>query len=99
MSQPELPFDAPVPPGGYEFWLAQRREAKSELARRLGLPLGHQVEVWLRREVRLRGRLDLEEEKLFLPEGNDPHLRLTIGHASFEAGEIESCVRMDQTGL
>lgn len=95
MSQSELPFDEPVPQRGYEGWLEQRREARRELARRLGLPLGHQVEVWLRGEVRLRGRLELEEEKLFLPEGNDPHLRLTIQHTSFEAGEIESCVRMN----
>jgi hypothetical protein len=95
MSQPELSFDAPEPQGGYDRWQQDRQAAKRELAQRLGLPLGHQVEVWLRGEVRLRGRLDLAEEKLFVPEGNDPHLRLAIGRTSFEAGEIESCVRTD----
>ena len=95
MNQPELSFDAPTPESGYDRWQADRRAAKLALAQRLGLPLGHEVEVWLCGEVRLRGRLELAEEKLFVPEGNDPHLRLAIGHATFEAGEIESCVRKD----
>jgi len=95
MDQPELSFDAATPQRGYDRWQEERRAAKLALARRLGLPLGHEVEVWLRGEVRLRGRLELAEEKLFVPEGNDPHLRLTIGRTSFEAGEIESCVRKD----
>lgn len=95
MNQPELSFDTTTTKSGYDRWQAERRVAKLSLAKRLGVPLGHQVEVWLIGEVRLRGRLELAEEKLFVPEGNDPHLRLTIGHASFEAGEIESCVRAD----
>jgi len=95
MSQPELFFEAPPPPHGYDRWQEERRAAKCALVQRLGLPLGHAVEVWLRGEVRLRGRLELAEERLFVPEGADPHLRLAIGHASFEAAEIESCVRMD----
>jgi hypothetical protein len=95
MNQSELSFESPAPQHGYDGWRAERREAKRALACRLGLPLGHQVEVWLRGEVRLRGRLELAEEKLFVPEGNDPHLRLAIGAVSFEAGEIESCVRQD----
>ena len=53
------------------------------------------MEVWLRGDVRLRGRLELAEEKLFVPEGDDAHLRLAIGRASFAAGEIETCVRTD----
>jgi hypothetical protein len=95
MSQPELPFDAPEPQRGYDRWQEERRAAKLVLAQRLGLPLGHEVEAWLRGAVRLRGRLELAEEKLFVPEEGDAHLRLTIGHTSFEAGEIESCVRRD----
>lgn len=95
MSQPELSFDTTSPANGYDRWHEERRAVKLELAKRLGLPLGHQVEVWLSDEVRLRGRLDLAEEKLFVPEGNDPHLMIRIGHATFEAGEIESCVRTD----
>jgi hypothetical protein len=95
MSQPEFSFDASEPPRGYERWQAERRAAKVALGKRLGLPLGHAVELWLRGNVRLRGRLELAEEKLFLPEGNDAHLHLTVGRTVFEAGEIESCVRMD----
>jgi hypothetical protein len=95
MSQPEFSFEANAPHSGYDRWQAERRAAKIELGKRLGLPLDHQVEVWLRGEVRLRGRLNLAEENLFLPEGNDVHLHLAIGRTIFEAGEIESCVRTD----
>ena len=95
MSQPELPFDATAPLSGYDRWRDERRAAKVELGKRLGLPLGHQVEVWLHGNVRLRGRLELAEEKLFLPEDNNLHLQLAIGRTRFEAGEIESCVRAD----
>jgi hypothetical protein len=51
--------------------------------------------VLLRGNVRLRGRLELAEERLFLPEGNDAQLHLAVGRTVFEAGDIESCVRMD----
>lgn len=95
MNQSELPFDAAAPPSGYDHWQAERRAAKVTLSKRLGLPLGHQVEVWLRDEVRLRGRLELAGEKLFLPECNDVHLQLAVRRAIFEAREIESCVRTD----
>jgi hypothetical protein len=95
VKQEELSFDAPSPQDGFNRWQAERRESKRVLAQRLGLPLGHEVEVWLRGGVRLQGRLELAEEKLFVPDDNDPHLRLVIGHATFEAGEIESCVRTD----
>ena len=95
MNQPELSFDASAPPSGYERWLGERREAKRELARRMGLPLGHQVEVWLRGEVRLRGWLELAEEKLFLPEGDETGLKFAVGRTTFTAAEIESWVRKD----
>ena len=32
----------------------------------MGLPLGRQVEVWLVGEIRLRGKLRLQEEVLFM---------------------------------
>ena len=41
MSQPQLPFDVPELADGYNRWQAERRAAKLELGRRLGLPLGH----------------------------------------------------------
>ena len=95
MNQPELFFDASASQSGYERWLGERREAKRELARRLGLPLGHQVEVWLRGEVRLRGRLELAEEMLFVSEGDEARLQLAVGRTTFTAAEIESWVRKD----
>src|SRR4051812_4974418 len=33
---------------GYSAWIRERNEAMSAMARHLGLPLGHQVEVWLK---------------------------------------------------
>ena len=95
LDQPELSFDTTTADSGYDRWQEDRRVAKLSLAKRLGLPLGHLVEVWLKDDVRLRGSLELAEEKLFVPEGKDAHLQLRIGHATFEAGEIESCVRTD----
>jgi hypothetical protein len=95
MSHSDLPFDAPGAQSGYERWQEDRRAARCELARRLGLPLGHQVEIWLRGEIRLRGRLNLAEEQLFLPEKEYPQIQLAVGRATFTAAEIESCVRTD----
>jgi len=95
VTQSELPFDAASEQHGYERWQEERRAAKATLAQRLGLPLGRQVEVWLRGEVRLRGRLDLAEKRLFVPEGDDGNLQLAVGRATFRIAEIESCVRMD----
>ena len=94
--QQELRFDKPNPGDGYANWLAGRRAAARELARKLGLPLEQQVEVWLIDEVRLRGKLRLEEQVLFVEAGREHHLRLVVGNTSFAYGEMRSCVRMDE---
>jgi hypothetical protein len=80
-SQSEFSFGAGETEQGYTQWLTGRRVAAEELARRIHLPLGHQVEVWLYGGVRLRGRLRLQEEWLFIDEEHIRHL--------------ESCVRLD----
>jgi hypothetical protein len=43
----------------------------------------------------LNGKLQLREEKLFVPEERDFRLELTVDGVSFTAAEIEACVRMD----
>ena len=80
---------------GYTQWLAGRRVAAEELARRINLPLGHQVEVWLSGGIRLRGKLRLQEELLFIEEERVRHLELVVDHVAFAYREMESCVRLD----
>jgi hypothetical protein len=95
-TQPEFVFDPDSPaPDGQATWLAGRRLAAKELARRMNLPLGHEVEVWLVGGIRLRGPLRLREEMLFLEEDRVRHLELMVQNVGFTYREIESCVRMD----
>lgn len=95
--QDEFHFDTPSPrpSDGLAAWRAARREAAHALALRLGLPLNHQVEVWLRGEIRLRGSLRLREEVLFPEHEATAALPLVVDGVSFSANEIESCVRLD----
>jgi len=96
-AQDEFDFGAASAGGdeGYTRWLAQRRLAHVELARKINLPLDHQVEVWLAGGVRLRGKLQLQEEKLFLDHDTMKQLRLQVDHVPFSVNEMESCVRLD----
>ncbi len=94
-SQGELNFDASQTEQGYTQWLTGRRVAAAELARRIHFPLGHQVEVWLYGGFRLRGKLRLREETLFIDEERIRHLELVVDHVPFALREMESCVRMD----
>jgi len=80
---------------GYTHWLAGRRLAVNEMARRLNLPLGHQVEVWLADGICLRGQLRLQEEVLFIEEERVRHLQLRIDRTCFDYRDLESCVRLD----
>jgi len=94
-SQSEFNFDADGTEQGYDKWLAGRRMAAAELARRINLPLGHLVEVWLYGGIRLRGELRLQEEMLFIEEDRVRHLELAVDHVKFTYREMESCVRLD----
>ncbi len=93
--QSEFNFGAGETDQGYTQWLAGRRVAAEELARRIHLPLGHQVEVWLYGGIRLRGKLRLQEEVLFIEEERLRHLGLVVDHVAFAYREMESCVRLD----
>jgi hypothetical protein len=93
--QGEFHFDSGVSGDGYTQWLAGRRVAVEALARRMNLPLGHHVEVWLNGGVRLRGVLRLKNETLFIEEERLRHLELTVDHVPFTYRDLESCVRLD----
>lgn len=85
--QIELGFDGGSNDEGYLAWVQQQNEAITAMARQLGLPLGHQVEVWLKDGTLLKGRLLLREV------GKDTEFM--VGRVGFSAAEIESCVRTD----
>jgi len=94
-SQSEFNFSAEGADQGYTQWLAGRRMVAKELARRINLPLGHQVEVWLHGGIRLRGTLRLREEMLFIEEERVRHLELMVDRTDFTYRDMESCVRLD----
>ena len=94
-NQGEFSFDSGASDRGYVQWLAGRRVAADELARRMGLPLGHEVEVWLVGGVRLRGKLRLVENLLFIEEDRVRHLELMVDRVPFAYREMESCIRLD----
>jgi hypothetical protein len=94
-AQGELDFNAGGAGEGHARWIEGRKLAVAELANRLNLPLHHEVEVWLVGGIRLQGKLQLQEEVLFVEEEHARHLGLRIGRASFTVREMESCVRLD----
>lgn len=94
-SQSELNFEAGSTEQGYTRWLTGRQVAVELLARRLNLPLGHQVEVWLYGGIRLRGKLRLSEEMLVIDEERARHMELFVDRVAFAYREMESCLRLD----
>lgn len=93
--QGELNFASGPPSQGYTKWIAGRQMAARELARKINLPLGHEVEVWLYGGVRLHGKLTLRDEILFIEEDKVRHLELVVDGVSFTYREMESCVRLE----
>ncbi len=88
--QGEFDFDRAQPGEGYIKWLTGRRVAVEQLARRLNLPLGHEVEVWLYGNIRLRGKLRLQEEVLLVEEAGVRHLGFLVDRAPFTYREMQS---------
>jgi hypothetical protein len=93
-AQAEFNFGAIADEAGYARWIEARQVAASEMARRLGLPIGHRVEVWLYGGVRLRGKLELKDKLIFIEADQVRHLELTIDRVTFAYREMESCVRL-----
>lgn len=88
-------FSSPSGETGYTRWLAAKEIAAEALARRLHLPLGHQVEVWLQGDIRLRGKLRLKEQQLFIQEDAVRQLELLVDDVPFRVAEMERCLRLD----
>ena len=86
--QRELRFDDGPEADGFAPWQAARARAAHALAIRLGLPLNHPCAVWLRGDIRLR-------EEVFFPEAERADAFQAVEALVFNAGEIESCVRLD----
>jgi hypothetical protein len=78
---------------GIDAWRAQLQRQREELAHSLGLPLGKQVEVWLRGGVRLRGRLNLEGAILVHAQSTLQNTRFEVDGVRFSYSEVESCVQ------
>jgi hypothetical protein len=93
-TQGQLNFEAGTDQG-YSQWLTVRSIAAKELARRLQLPIGRVVEVWLHGNIRLQGILCLKDSVLFVPEDSVRHLPLRIDKVDFTYRDIESCVALD----
>jgi hypothetical protein len=93
--QGQFDFDSIGDDSGHSRWLVGRQMAAADLARKIGLPLGHMAEVWLRGNIRLSGRLRLRDEVLFIEESALNHLELTVDNVPFTVAEMESCVRLD----
>ena len=83
--QPDFDFSAQPAHDGLNHWRQQRERASHRLARKLGLPLGRQVEVALKDGVVLRGELRLKEETLFLDSVDEHSLELTVGRVDFSS--------------
>jgi hypothetical protein len=94
-TQDEFDFTGSGSEDGHSKWLEGRQMAARELARRIGLPLGHEVEVWLYGGIRLKGHLRLKEEMLFVEADKIRHMELMVDHVGFTYREMESCVRLD----
>lgn len=94
-AQLEINFDLAFAQQGFQSWLNARRVAMTQLADKLDLPLGHDVEVWLKGDVRLKGRLQLAEAPLFIDERRSSQLELRIDRCTFTPRDIEACVRLD----
>ena len=75
------------------LWRKQREEQLLTLARTVGLPLGHHVEVWLRGGICLRGCLQLGDPLLIQVLENHDSL-FAVGNTPFRLAEMESCTRL-----
>ena len=81
-------------PDALQSWREQRKRDLMELARKLGLPLGQKVEVWLKCGIRLRGRLEFHEELLVMSGATLANSEFQVDGTGFIYSEMESCVRL-----
>jgi hypothetical protein len=91
--QHELDFGARSA-GGLDQWHAEQQRQREELARKIGLSLGKNVEVWLRGGVRLRGQLRLAAAVLLHNDATIENTRFEVSSVPFAYSEMESCVQI-----
>jgi len=94
MDQGELSFSKPGP-DGLQAWYDQRDADRRQLARDVGLPIGHPVECELNDGAILKGKLELAENVLWIEAGRRLDLELRIGRCTFRVRDIARCVRQD----
>jgi len=104
MRQPELDFGysspgiartAPEPARDpLAEWRAQRRHELAELSRKLGLPVGRPVEIWLAGGVRLRGPLAIREASLTCAGLSAENAEFEVDGVPFRVRDLESCVAL-----
>ena len=80
---------------GVASWREEQAAAMRALSRKLGLPIGHKVEVCLKDGVIVTGRLTAGEVVLDLENLDKGKLALQVGDLVFFYHELESCVRLD----
>ena len=95
--QGELGFTEGGPEDGYAKWIALRQMTVEAAAQKLNLPIGHDAEVWLKGGIRLRGKLRLATDLLFIDEKRIADLALTLDGVEFIYADIESCVRIEES--
>ncbi len=92
--QSEFNFLAANESGGYESWREERLRQRAELARSFGLPIGKQVEAWLRDGIRLRGELRLREDLLLHTVCTLENTQFAVSGVTFQYAEMESCTQL-----
>jgi hypothetical protein len=93
--QSQFNFESGGTEAGYQQWVVLRQIASHEAAQKLNLPVGREAEVWLRGGIRLRGKLRLLNELLFIEETQIRNLPLTLDGVPFTYAEMESCIALD----
>jgi hypothetical protein len=78
-----------------EVWRDGLRRQQIACAKALLLPVGSQVEVWLKGGIFLKGRLEFQEEMLLRADLDLENPKLRIGRTPFCRADLESCVRVD----
>src|SRR5438477_12190076 len=89
-----LPKNVPFPRDGLACWRGEREQATHALAIKLGLPIGHPVEVLLKDGVVLRGKLRVGEVLSDLEKFDRNKVAMQVESVIFFFSEIESCVRL-----
>jgi hypothetical protein len=79
---------------GLLLWREEFRKQQRKLARELNMPLGREVEVWLRDGLRLRGELRFADPLLLPAQCTLENTKFEVGGVAFAFAEMEGCVSL-----